>query len=402
MARVKRARYVCFYCDDFQFPDVDQLLRGAVVPVLARQVYALSVLRGKVVELRADEFDLAVTTPSAEWIEPADAAKARKLALDGVLLSDEDDEELIELRRRHESLESSSWHLQAALYCFLTKWSGIDLRALSGQDPAADLLPPTDEAVRELVDLFGPPPAAFHVATNPVAVRELPLVEREGELYDVLLRRRTTRSFDVERPLALEELAVVLRYAFGYHGYAPLFGRVTTLKRTSPSAGGFHPVDAYPLVINVAGLDPGLYHYDARAHALELIAPLGQDEARATAAEFVCGQTYFADAHVLFALAARFDRAFWKYRNHPKAFGALLMDAAHLSQTLYLVATELGLGAFVTAAINNVDIEEKLGLDGYQEGVLAVSGCGYPAAETSPFDPEFVSLSPREPLPDSV
>ena len=400
MARVKRARYVCFFCDDFQFPDVDQLLRGTVAPVLARQVYALSVLRGKVIELTADEFDLAVTTPAAEWVEPADGEKARKLAFDGVLLSDEDDDELFELRRRHESLESSSWHLQAALYCFLTKWSGVDLRKLSGQDPAADLLPPTDEAVRELVDLFGPPPAAFHAARSPAAIQELPLVERDGDLYEVLLRRRTTRSFDAERPLALEELAVVLRYVFGYHGYARLLGRVTTLKRTSPSAGGFHPVDAYPLVLNVAGLDPGLYHYDGRAHALGLIEALSLDEARATAAEFVCGQTYFADAHVLFAHAARFDRAFWKYRNHPKAFGALLMDAAHLSQTLYLVATELGLGAFVTAAINNVDIEEWLGIDGYREGVLAVCGFGRPTAERSPFDPEFLPFVPRETRPN--
>lgn len=402
MARVKRAHYLSFFCEDFPFPDLDELLRGVVAPVLARQVYALSVLRGEVVELSADEFELAVTTPSTEWVEPADDDMARKLALKGVLLSDEDDEELVELRRRHESLESSSWNLHAALYCFLTKWRGIDLRELSGQDPTGDLLPPTDEAVRELVDRFGSPPTAFHSAPRPVAVRELPVVERDGDLYDVLLRRRTTRSFDVDRPLALDELAVVLRYVFGYHGYAPLFGTATTLKRTSPSAGGFHPVEAYPLVTNVDGLDPGIYHYDARAHTLELIAPLSPDEARATAAEFVCGQTYFADAHVLFVLAARFDRAFWKYRNHPKAFGALLMDAAHLSQTLYLVATELGLGAFVTAAINNVDIEERLGLDSYREGALAVSGCGYPAAEPSPFDPEFLPLSPREPLPDSV
>src|SRR5438067_13032588 len=164
MARVKRAHYVCFFCEDFQFPDVDELLRGAVVPVLARQVYALSVLRGEVVELSADAFELAVTTPSTEWIEPSDYEKARKLALDGVLLSDEDDEELVELRRRHESLESANWNLHAALYCFLTKWRGIDLRELSGQDPTGDLLPPTDEAVQELVDRFGPPPTAFPVA----------------------------------------------------------------------------------------------------------------------------------------------------------------------------------------------------------------------------------------------
>src|SRR5207253_7919197 len=130
------------------------------------------------------------------------------------------------------------------------------------------------------------------------------------------------------------------------------------------------------------------------------LEPMSAEKARTAAAEFVCGQTYFAGAHVLFVLAARFDRAFWKYRNHPKALAALMMDAAHLSQTMYLVATELGLGAFVTAAINNVDIEERLGLDGYREGALAVCGCGKPAAEPSPFDPEFVPLAPREPLPD--
>lgn len=370
------------------------------MPVAARQVYALSVLRGEMVELDAAEFELATTTPAAEWVEAEDGDRARELALKGVLLSDEDDEELVRLRSRHESLESSNWNLHAALYYFLTKWRGIDLRRLSGQDPVADLLPPTDEAVRALVGQFGPPPRAFHVAAKPVSVCELPLVEREGDLYDVLLRRRTTRSFDLETQLPLDELAVVLRYVFGYHGYAPLFGEVTTLKRTSPSAGGFHPVEAYPLVTNVAGLDPGFYHYDARDHALELIAPLSAEEARTAAAEFVCGQTYFADAHVLFVLAARFDRAFWKYRNHPKALGALLMDAAHLSQTLYLVATELGLGAFVTAAINNADIEDRLGLDGYREGVLAVTGCGRRAVEPSSFDPEFLPLSPRKPLPD--
>ena len=92
-------------------------------------------------------------------------------------------------------------------------------------------------------------------------------------------------------------------------------------------------------------------------------------------------------------LAARFERAFWKYRNHQKALAAVLMDAAHLSQTLYLVCTELGLGAFVTAAVNNADIDEHLGLDGYGDGTVAVCGFGIPAAERSPFDPVFEPLT---------
>jgi putative peptide maturation dehydrogenase len=400
MVRVRRSRYVCFFYDDFPFLDIGLLLRGTVEPATVRQVYALSILRGEAIPLSAGELELAAATPSDDWVEAADEEAARELARKGVLLSDEHDPELGTLRARHESLERMGWNLEAALYYFSSRWSGIDLRRLAGQDEAADLLPPTDEAVRAFVDRFGPPPAAFSSAVAPLAVRELPLVERKGELYDLLLRRRTTRSFDRGARLTQRELAVVLRYVFGYHGYAPLLGRVTTLKRTSPSAGGFHPIDAYPLVTAVDGLDPGLYHYDAAEHALELLAPLRVDEARAAATAFVCGQTYFGDAHVLLVLAARFDRAFWKYRDHRKALTALVMDAAHLSQTLYLVATELGLGAFVTAAVNNADIEERLGLDGYRQGVLAVCGFGRPAAEPSPFDPEFLPFVPRQTAPE--
>ena len=111
------------------------------------------------------------------------------------------------------------------------RWRGVDLR-----EDAADLPPPGADAVQEFVDAYGMPPPAFRI---PEGERlELPAVERDGQLYDALLRRRTTRSFDPERPLPVDDLAVVLRYVFGYHGYARLFGEITTLKRTSPSAGG--------------------------------------------------------------------------------------------------------------------------------------------------------------------
>ena len=43
------------------------------------------------------------------------------------------------------------------------------------------------------------------------------------------------------------------------------------------------------------------------------------DELRCAAAtEVVCGQTSFSAAHVLIVLAARFERAFWKYRKHQR------------------------------------------------------------------------------------
>ena len=60
---------------------------------------------------------------------------------------------------------------------------------------------------------------------------------------------------------------------------------------------------------------------------------------------------------------ARLERHHWKYRRHPKAYKAVLLDSGHLSQTFYLLATEQGLGAYYTAAINDADVGAALSLD---------------------------------------
>ncbi len=398
MARVRRPRYLCFFCNDQPFPDVERLLSGEVAASTLRQLYALSILTGEEVPLTGEELEYVLSTPSDRWVEAGELEESFVLRLmeHGVLLSDDGDERLAALRRRDEELTETQWNLYGALYFFLTRWSHVDLRVLSGQDETGDLLAPTGEIIRRFLDAYGDPPAPFRPAANGPARVDLPVVNQQGELYDVLARRRTTRRFESDVPLPIEELSVVLRYVFGYHGYAPLFGQVMTLKRTSPSGGGLHPVEAYPLIRNVEGIEPGLYHYDARDHALERIAGMSGAEAGAAATDFVCGQTYFSAAHALIVLAARFERAFWKYRKHQRGLASVLMDAAHLSQTLYLVAAERGLGAFITAAVNNADIDAALGLDGVHEGTLAVCGFGKAADEPSPFDPAFKPFVPRE------
>jgi SagB-type dehydrogenase family enzyme len=99
-------------------------------------------------------------------------------------------------------------------------------------------------------------------------------------------------------------------------------------------------------------------------------------DARKLAADFTSGQTYFAEAHVLVIHVARFDRKFWKYAQHRKAYKTVLMDSAHLSQTLYLTAAHLGLGAFFSGAINDTDIAYRLRLRPIREAAIAVNGFG--------------------------
>jgi putative peptide maturation dehydrogenase len=265
----------------------------------------------------------------------------------------------------------------------------------------------TEESLAEFVAQRGPPPDPWVAIESPLATTALPLVERRSQLYEVLARRKTTRGFDRSQRMTVEELATVLHQVWGCHGTAPIVDDLFCIKRTSPSGGGLHPVEVYPLVSGVSGVEPGLYHYNVRDHSLELIERLPEDDAVALAGDFACGQRYFGTAHVSFVMTARFPRSHWKYRRQQKAYPVILMDAAHLSQTHYLVATELGLGAYVTMAINALEIEERLGLDGIAEGVVAMAGCGKQRPEGSPFEPRFVPYEPRggagaPPRPDSA
>src|SRR5690606_23238396 len=158
----------------------------------------------------------------------------------------------------------------------------------------------------------------------------------------LLARRVTCRNFDAARPLDAATLSCVLHRVFAAQATAEIAPGCFAVKKSSPSGGSLHATEAYLLLRNVEGVAPGLYHYHAGEHALEPIDLAEPETLPARALRFVAGQHWFADAPVQVVLAPRFRRSFWKYRNHDKAYRALVLDAGHLSQTLYLAATELG------------------------------------------------------------
>lgn len=400
MPKVRRTEFAFFYCQDGETLDIPALLRGRAVLEPQRQLLGLSILTGETHAISKADLDVLVSLPARDWVDAAELdigeASVSTLARRGLVVSDEPDALLSELRRRDEQLSSNEWNVYAALYHFMTKWRDVDLEKAVDEDPTAsgELDP---HATEEWIALHGEPPAHFHSAAEGAAkVTQLPLVTREGALYDVLLRRKTTRAFAAEPATSRDDFSVLLRYAFGCHGYAGLGDGLVLLKKTSPSGSGLHPSEVYPLVANVEGIEPGLYHYGAAGHVLEPIELLTREEVGELAYEFTSGQPYARSAHCLFVLSARFYRNFWKHRRHERAYAVLLMDVAHLSQTFYLVCADLGLGAFVTAAINGSNIEERLGLDGVGEGALAVCGCGVPAGGPSPLEPEFLPYFPGE------
>ena len=270
------------------------------------------------------------------------------------------------LRERDDRLSTLGWLPAAAVHHYSTRARGSRV----GQADYARL---------------GPAPPAFHVRSGKAVA--LPRVPATGGLYEALARRATAREFVADRGLTVEQLATLLYEVFGCRGRAELYPGVDVLKKGTPSAGALHLVEAYPVVRRVDGVEPGLYHYSVQHHALVRIGDFADEVPL-----FTARQDHFASAPLALVLTARFRRSFWKYRRHRTAYAAVLMDAAHLSQTFYLVAADLGLHAFFTNVINDGDIDDRLGLDGIDECALAVCGCGHPV-DSSERVPQFEPYS---------
>jgi SagB-type dehydrogenase family enzyme len=192
----------------------------------------------------------------------------------------------------------------------------------------------------------------------------------------LLRERHSTRSFDNQRPMTLAELAQFL------DGTARVLSRSDTkldldegghAVRPYPSAGAAYELELYLAVNLCKGLARGFYHYDAGAHALAPIGVPGNElEALLARAEYAMGAP--AAPQILITIAARFGRISWKYSSI--AYALILKDVGVLMQTLYLVATDMGLGG-CAVGIANIDLFAKMtGVEFQVEGPVGQFAIG--------------------------
>jgi SagB-type dehydrogenase family enzyme len=244
-----------------------------------------------------------------------------------------------------------------------------------------------------------------HEKRMPVPVKHYPRAAQlvlppprvEGEFTRVLTARRTWRRFAAGK-LALGDLATLLGLTWGVREWVtvPPLGRFAV--KTSPSGGALHPIEAYVVARDVEGISPGIYHYDATRHRLEL---LRRGVTRDQMSDYVIGQRWFSEAAAFVFMTGVFTRTQWKYR-YPRAYRVVLTEAGHLCQTFCLVATWLGLAPFCTMAMADSKIDRDLGIDGVREGVLYVAGVGKRPAgldwktASLPIDPTGRKRKPRD------
>jgi putative peptide maturation dehydrogenase len=367
-------------CPEFS---LESLVSGGDGVAVEGRWFALAPHLGVEVAVDAEDLRLLQAVPTGDGVDETElqasfgAERVGRLVAAGLLIGEKAAH--AEHRQRNEALRATAWWGPAAVVQSFGRWEGVDVSAVEAREGKRTL--------SGMIANHGAPPAAVLELSPASARRRLPPPDRT-KLDDLLGARATCRNFDPAVEMPLRDFATLMHRVFGAQATQELATGAVMLKKNSPSGGGLHPIDAYVLVQRLQGVAPGLYHYHCLEHALEPMAAMTSESAAAAAHELVAGQTWFAGAPVLVLMAARFQRNFWKYRNHAKSWKVIQLDAGHLSQLFYLGATELGHGAFVTGAINDRCAERLFGLDGLSTGAVVVCGVGARAdGENFEFDP---------------
>ncbi len=392
VTRVRRPRYLFAIIEDEELIDLGAFFAGSLETSSHARLKVISPLSGEPLDVQPDTLGLIAGIANDEWTDVRNLTAEDRLApatleallQNGILIGD--DERHGSTGERDRLLTRTQWEPHAALFHVMSRWVEGDMTEIRMPESDDDLARGSERLART-ADEFGPPAGHFHSVETADGEVELPMAQADTPLRKLLTARKTVRYFDTERCITSDQVASLLYFTFGCQGYTRVSPDVVLLKKTSPSGGAMHAVEAYPLILNVEGIATGLYHYNVERHALYRLKTLDPDAATELADAATSGQSFFKTANMLVFLTARFYRHNWKYRKHKKSYRSVLMGAAHMSQTFYLLCTEMKLGNVFSAALNDELVEKTLGLDFIEEGVVGALGCG--VLKSSGFDFSF-------------
>jgi len=190
------------------------------------------------------------------------------------------------------------------------------------------------------------------LSRQPAAGEAIPLppprTDGPVSLEAAIASRRSVREYGPE-PLSLEDVAQLLWAAQGItdpRGY-----------RAAPSAGALYPLELYLVCGRVDGLEPGIYHYDPAAHALDMVA---RGDARDDLARAAIDQSPVRDAAIDLAFTAVYERTTGKYGDRGHRY--VHMEAGHAAQNVYLQSTAMSLGAVSIGAFDDAAVQRLLRL----------------------------------------
>ena len=219
------------------------------------------------------------------------------------------------------------------------------------------------------------PPA---LKENPWSAGALPLyrpavLSRDMSLFEAMETRRSVRSYS-PTPLFAWELGEFLFRTMRVRRHVSQ-GGFEMAARPYPNGGGIYEQELYVTIEACADLPRGFYYYDPLAHALCPIGPPDADMAMLVE-EAVTATAGLGRPQILFTIASRFGAFNWKYSS--MAYAAQLKNVGVIYQTMYLVATAMGLGGCGLGLGNADRFARMTGLDYESEGSIGEFMIGRP------------------------
>jgi SagB-type dehydrogenase family enzyme len=187
------------------------------------------------------------------------------------------------------------------------------------------------------------------------------------DLLSAIADRSSHRTFLAE-PLTLEEVSFLLWATQGIRQKAS----DSTAFRTVPSAGCRHALETYLCVLNVAGLEQGIYRYLPVEHQLLVLSREIHLSDRITRAAL--NQSFIGKAPLTFVWTTIPYRMEWRY--DIAAHKVIAIDAGHVCQNLYLAVAAIRAGTCAVAAYHQDMMDELLGVDGQDEFTLYLAPVG--------------------------
>lgn len=187
------------------------------------------------------------------------------------------------------------------------------------------------------------------------------------DIVSAIKNRKSRRTFRNE-PLNLEELSFLL---WATQGIRKKVDSATAF-RTVPSAGCRHAFETYLCVLNVSGLEPGVYRYVPLERGLVVVHQkqnLGE-----ALIEAALGQPFFGKAPVTFIWTTVPYRMEWRY--DIAAHKVIAIDAGHVCQNLYLACEAINAGTCAVAAYNQTLMDNLVNVEGDDEFVIYTAPVG--------------------------
>jgi SagB-type dehydrogenase family enzyme len=196
--------------------------------------------------------------------------------------------------------------------------------------------------------------------------------------------------------LDLETLAALLFFSAGVTKRQVYPGGGTMYFRAAPSTGALYQTEVYVVAAEVAGLEPGVYHFSPGDFALRR---LREGDFRGALAIAAADEDLAARSATII-LSAIYWRNTWKYQ--ARGYRHLFWDSGSMLSNLLAAATALDLPARMVTGFVDLEVNGLLALDGEKEGALVLAPVGGqgeaapPAPVIAAIEPEVIPVSSSE------